>query len=69
MEPTKLEKTDVELMGRVFFERIRGEDMLMALETSQALTGVFCETLKDCLFDNTELLEQLRLEGEADPWR
>lgn len=67
MELLTLEKTDVTLMSKLFSERILDVlDDPMDPNTLKDFAGVFQEVLEECLFDNTELLEQLRLEGGYD---
>ena len=69
MEPIHLTREDLDLLSKVFFDRLTDEEFIVEVDDRRRVVGVFRDTLGDCLFDNTELLEQLRLEGEADPWR
>lgn len=68
MELPRLEIEDIEHMAKIFACELEDE-LSVEGDLKLDVVRIFEDTLKRCLFEETELLEQARLEGETDAWR
>jgi len=63
----RLEIEDIELLAGVFFARL-SDELGQPPENIRRAVNVFREVLKEGLFEDTEMLENLRLGGNPGTW-